>query len=159
MVAVDVCLRSCNATLPKPLAAMAPADAADALLSRAGIGWTRRLAHELDRRLHKQLLKRFVEIWGLSNAAAAGIFQVSRHAFAKWLAQDPLPIGCLPSQTSSPPRSSSSATSSMIASLPSSAAGLRLSADVRCSTSPPQGEPRRFSKPCASMFDLRRVQP
>jgi hypothetical protein len=71
------------------LAAMTPADAADALLSRAGISWTRRLTHELDRRLHKQPLKRFVEIWGLSNAAAAEIFGVSRQAFAKWLAQGP----------------------------------------------------------------------
>jgi hypothetical protein len=68
---------------------MDPADAADALLSRAGVGWTRRLANELDRRLQRQPLERFVEIWGLSNAAAAQIFGISRQAFAKWVAQGP----------------------------------------------------------------------
>jgi hypothetical protein len=71
------------------LAGMSPADAADTLLARAGAAWTRRLAGELDRRLHREPLGRFVEIWGLSNASAARLFGVSRQAFAKWLAQGP----------------------------------------------------------------------
>ncbi|MGH7804159.1 MAG: hypothetical protein ACREQJ_07405, partial [Candidatus Binatia bacterium] len=54
-----------------------------------GVGWARRLRRELDRRLQTEPLERFVQAWGLSNAAAAEIFGVSRQAFAKWLAQAP----------------------------------------------------------------------
>jgi len=68
---------------------MKPADAADALVSKAGAMWVRRLANELDRRLQRQPVERFVEVWGLSNAAAARLFGVSRQAFAKWIKQGP----------------------------------------------------------------------
>lgn len=68
---------------------MSPAEAADALLSRAGSDWARRLADELDRRLQTQPLEHFVDAWGLPKASAARLFGVSRQAFAKWLVQGP----------------------------------------------------------------------
>lgn len=89
------CAMGRRGSVEAALAAMNPADAADAVLSRAGVGWARRLTNEIDRRLHRQPLERFVELWGLSNASAAQIFGISRQAFAKWVAQGP-PVERMP---------------------------------------------------------------
>jgi hypothetical protein len=65
-------------------------DAAAALVaSEVGADWTRRFVDELGRRVRSEPLERIVELWGLSNAAAARMFGVSRQAFTKWLNAGP----------------------------------------------------------------------
>jgi len=44
---------------------------------------------ELDRAVRSQPLEQFVDLWGLSNAAAARVFGISRQAFSKWLTNGP----------------------------------------------------------------------
>jgi len=64
---------------------LSPQDAAAALLATSDPQWTRQLVDELDRAVRTAPLERFTELWGLSNSAAAAVFEVSRQAFAKWL--------------------------------------------------------------------------
>ncbi len=68
---------------------MSPEDAATLLASRSDPSWRRRFVDELDRTVRTDPLERFVELWGLSNAAAARVFGVSRQAFSKWLRGGP----------------------------------------------------------------------
>ena len=68
---------------------MSPTEAAAAVLAEQDHEWTRSLVDELDRAVRSQPLERFVDLWGLSNAAAARVFGVSRQAFSKWLANGP----------------------------------------------------------------------
>ena len=68
---------------------MSPAEAAAVVLAEKDQEWTRRLVDELDRAVRTEPLERFVDLWALSNAAAARIFGVSRQAFSKWLSNGP----------------------------------------------------------------------
>lgn len=68
---------------------MSPTEAAAAVLAEQDHAWTRSLVDELDRAVRSQPLERLVDLWGLSNAATARIFGVSRQAFSRWLANGP----------------------------------------------------------------------
>ena len=89
---------------------LTPRAAADLVSTEADVAWARRFVDELDRRVRSEPLERILELWGLSNAAAARMFGVSRQAFGKWLSGN--------------------------GSLPSSDAKLRLWVAGPCSTSP-----------------------
>ncbi len=64
---------------------MTPEAAAATVAATADPDWTRRFVDALDRTVRTAPLERFVELWGLSNSAAASVFGVSRQAFSKWL--------------------------------------------------------------------------
>ena len=85
MVAVDNGLRE-NGPMDLPAA---PEELAGELADSADLEWLRELVDILDRRVRTDPLDRLVELWGLSNAAAARLFGVSRQAFSKWLSNGP----------------------------------------------------------------------
>jgi hypothetical protein len=85
MVAVDNRLRE-NEGVDIPAA---PRELARELAENADLEWLRELVDILDRRVRTEPLERLIELWGLSNAAAARLFGISRQAFAKWLAKGP----------------------------------------------------------------------
>jgi len=66
-----------------------PEEAAARLIATSDPAWARRFVDELDRTVRTEPLERFIELWGLSNAAAAKVFGVSRQAFSKWLQNGP----------------------------------------------------------------------
>jgi len=68
---------------------LSPSEAADAVSSEADPSWTRQFVDALDRRVRAKPLERILSLWGLSNAAAARMFGVSRQAFSKWLHNGP----------------------------------------------------------------------
>jgi hypothetical protein len=68
---------------------LTPDAAADLVSTEVDAVWARHFVDELDRRVRSEPLQRIVELWGLSNAAAARMFGVSRQAFGKWLAAGP----------------------------------------------------------------------
>jgi len=68
---------------------LTPRAAADLVSTEADVAWARRFVDELDRRVRSEPLERILELWGLSNAAAARMFGVSRQAFGKWLSTGP----------------------------------------------------------------------
>ncbi len=68
---------------------MTPKAAAASIAATADPDWTRRFVDELDRAVRTNPLERLIELWGLSNAAAARVFGVSRQAFSKWLSAGP----------------------------------------------------------------------
>jgi hypothetical protein len=137
---------------------MTPEEAA-AILSQSDPAWTRRLVDELDRAIRTEPLERFTELWGLSNAAAARIFGVSRQAFSKWL-------------RTGPPAARSAAVADLAAAtdlldryvrrerIP---AVVRRSAPVLDGNSlldlAAAGDTRTVAESVSAMFDLRRVQP
>ncbi|HEX9645282.1 MAG TPA: hypothetical protein VGC11_14925 [Acidimicrobiia bacterium] len=71
------------------LTRLTPAAAAAAVLRDADPAWARRFVDELDRAVRTEPLVRLIELWGLSNVAAARIFGVSRQAFTRWLRNGP----------------------------------------------------------------------
>jgi hypothetical protein len=68
---------------------LTPRAAADLVSTEADVAWARRFVDELDRRVRSEPLDRILELWGLSNAAAARTFGVSRQAFGKWRSTGP----------------------------------------------------------------------
>lgn len=68
---------------------LSPTEAAERLLAEADDTWARRFVDAFDRRLRTEPLERFLELWDLSQSAAARIFGVSRQAVSKWLAAGP----------------------------------------------------------------------
>ncbi len=66
-----------------------PDAAAERVLAAADETWARRFLEELDRQVRTSPLERLTSLWGLSNAAAARVFGVSRQAFSKWLVNGP----------------------------------------------------------------------
>jgi len=104
-------------------------------------------------------LERFVQLWGLSNAAAAKVFGVSRQAFSKWLQNGP------PSARSGAIADLSLATELLDryvkreripAVVRRSAESLGNSTLLEIATS---GDTRTVAEAATEMFDLRRIQP
>jgi hypothetical protein len=85
MVAVDIRLRD-NDVMDT---SVAPDELARELVGSADADWLRDLVDALDKEVRTGPLARLTSLWGLSNAAAARIFGVSRQAFSKWLASGP----------------------------------------------------------------------
>ena len=145
--------------MAQALNTMTPKVAAATIAAAADPEWTRRFVDELDRTVRTEPLERFVELWGLSNSAAAAVFGVSRQAFSKWL------------KTGAP-----SDRAGAVADLAAATDGLdryvkreRIPAVVR-RPSPmlsdrslldlaSDGETHRVAEAVDQMFDLRRVQP
>ncbi len=138
---------------------MEPEAAAAVVADRADAEWTRRFVDELDRAVRTDPLERFIELWGLSNAAAAKIFGVSRQAFSKWLRSGP------PSARASAIADLSAATDLLdryvkrdripaVVRRDAPMLGDRSLLDVAA-----QGNTAAVADAVASMFDLRRIQP
>jgi len=85
MVAIDIQLRD-NDHMDTSID---PAVLARDLVESADVEWLRDLVDALDREVRVAPLDRLLSLWGLSNAAAARLFGVSRQAFSKWLADGP----------------------------------------------------------------------
>lgn len=66
-----------------------PLELAHELADSGDVAWVRELVDALDREVRRRPLERVISLWGLSNAAAARLFGVSRQAFSKWLAKGP----------------------------------------------------------------------
>ena len=79
----------CDMTNTLDLTNLTPDAAAALVASEVDADWTRRFVDELDRKVRSEPLERIVALWGLSNAAAARMFGVSRQAFTKWLNTGP----------------------------------------------------------------------
>ena len=142
-----------------PITDLSPADAATALAARGGSEWTRQLIDELDRAVRTDPLDRFVTLWGLSNAAAARVFGVSRQAFSKWRTTGP------PAMRSAAVADLASATDLLdryvkreripaVVRRPAEQLGGRSLLDIA-----ELGETRAVLECVAAMFDLRRTQP
>ena len=143
----------------RPLSAMTPEDAAAEVAASADAQWTRRFLDELDRTVRKAPLERFVELWGLSNAAAAMVFGVSRQAFSKWLRAGPpaaraAAIGDLAAATDLLDRYVKRERIPAVVRRPAPMLGDRSLLDIAS-----EGETRRVLEAVETMFDLRRVQP
>ncbi|MCL1599278.1 MAG: hypothetical protein M3094_08850 [Actinomycetia bacterium] len=138
---------------------LSPRDAAEALVAAADSQWTRQLVDELDRRVRTEPLERFTELWGLSNAAAASVFGVSRQAFAKWLTRG------VPASRSDAVADIAAATDLLdryvrreripaVVRRPAGMLGGRSLLEVAA-----EGDTAAVLEAVSSMFDLRRVQP
>ncbi|GBD84861.1 hypothetical protein BMS3Abin02_01255 [bacterium BMS3Abin02] len=138
---------------------LSPADAAERILEEADEDWARRFVAAFDRRLRTGPLDRFLELWDLSQSAAARIFGVSRQAFSKWL-------------TGSPPASRAAAIADLAAAteiLDRYVKRERIPAVVRRPAPvlgdrsllelASDGQTRDVLEAVRAMFDLRRVQP
>ena len=138
---------------------MSPADAAAAVIAAQDQDWTRRLVDELDRAVRVQPLERFVELWGLSNAAAARVFGVSRQAFSKWLVNGP------PASRSEAVADLATATDLLDRYVKRERipAVVRRPAVILGDTSllelAASGNMREIADAVSAMFDLRRIQP
>lgn len=63
---------------------LAPGEAARLLTQHADDAWLAELQRSLDRELARVDLDRILAVWGLSQADAAGLFNVTRQAIGKW---------------------------------------------------------------------------
>lgn len=147
----------CDMTIP--LTELSPAEAAASLATGGGSEWTRQLIDELDRAVRTDPLDRLVTLWGLSNAATARIFGVSRQAFSKW-------------RKNGPPVARTAAIADLAAAtdlLDRYVKRERIPAVVRRKAErlgnrslleiAQRGDTRAVADHVAEMFDLRRVQP
>ena len=66
---------------------LSPRAAADAVAALGDDGWTRQFLSELQAQVHSDSLARVMSAWGLSSAATARVFGVTRQAVGKWRAQ------------------------------------------------------------------------
>jgi len=142
-----------------PLTEMTPEEAAAVLARDADTAWTRRFVDELDRAVRTEPLERFVELWGLSNAAAARLFGVSRQAFSKWLRTGPpaarsTAVADLAAATDMLDRYVKRERIPAVVRRPASNLGDRSMIDLIA-----DGETRTVRDAVAAMFDLRRIQP
>jgi len=142
-----------------PLTEMTPEEAAAVLARDADEAWTRRFVDELDRAVRTEPLERFVELWGLSNAAAARLFGVSRQAFSKWLRTGPpaarsTAVADLAAATDMLDRYVKRERIPAVVRRPASNLGDRSMIDLIA-----DGETRTVRDAVAAMFDLRRIQP
>jgi hypothetical protein len=142
-----------------PITELTPADAAASLAERGGSEWTRQLVDELDRAVRTDPLDRFVRLWGLSNAAAARVFGVSRQAFSKWRTAGPPAIRAgsvadLASATDLLDRYVKRERIPAVVRRPAEQFGGRSLLDIA-----EEGDTRALLEHVATMFDLRRTQP
>jgi len=142
-----------------PLTEMTPEEAAAVLARDADEAWTRRFVDELDRAVRTEPLERFVELWGLSNAAAARLFGISRQAFSKWLRTGPpaarsTAVADLAAATDMLDRYVKRERIPAVVRRPASNLGDRSMIDLIA-----DGETRTVRDAVAAMFDLRRIQP
>jgi hypothetical protein len=138
---------------------MTPRDAAATITASADADWTRQLVDELDRAVRTDPLERFVELWGLSNSAAATVFGVSRQAFSKWL-KTGVPAGRADATADLATatdlldryvkRERIPAVVRRVAPMLENRSLLDLASD---------GDTRRVAEAVEQMFDLRRIQP
>lgn len=138
---------------------MSPPDAAALVLAKQDQEWTRSLVDELDRAVRTEPLERFAELWGLSNAAAARVFGVSRQAFSKWLSNGPPPsrsdaVADLATATDLLDRYVKRERIPAVVRRPAPLLGDASLLDLALS-----GDTRGVAEAVATMFDLRRVQP
>jgi hypothetical protein len=68
---------------------VSPKDVAETLAATHDRAWIRLVVSYLDQSLQKTPLDRLITLWDLSAAEAAGLFGVSRQAFAKWQQSGP----------------------------------------------------------------------
>jgi hypothetical protein len=138
---------------------MSPIEVAALVLAERDQEWTRRLVDELDRAVRTEPLERFVDLWALSNAAAARIFGVSRQAFSKWLSNGP------PASRSGAVADLATATDLLdryvkrerIAAVVRRPAPLL--GDLSLLEVAAAGDTQAVADAVVSMFDLRRIQP
>jgi hypothetical protein len=122
-------------------------------------GWLRQVADELDRAVRTQPLERLTTLWGLSNAEASRMFDVSRQAFSKWLEKG------VPSERATAVADLDAATNildrklkreripAVVRRAAPSLSGKSLY-DIAC-----EGRHREVLDAVTKMFDLRRIQP
>jgi len=121
--------------------------------------WLREVTDELDRAVRTSPLERLTRLWGLSNAEAARMFDVSRQAFSKWFEHG------IPSARAPAVADLDSATNILDRKLKRE----RIPAVVRRAASSLGGKSlyemacehrhREVREAVMEMFDLRRVQP
>jgi hypothetical protein len=145
--------------MTQALNTMTPKAAAATIVATADPDWTRQFVDELDRTVRTDPLERFVELWGLSNSAAASVFGVSRQAFSKWLKTG------VPTARADAVADLSAATDVLDRYVKRERipAVVRRNAPMLGEKSlldlASDGETRRVAKAVEQMFDLRRVQP
>lgn len=155
MVAIDIRLRE-DESMDLPTA---PTELARELSESADQEWLRELVDLLDRHLRADPLERLVVLWGLSNAAAARLFGVSRQAFSKWLSKGP------PADRSDDIASVATITDTLDRYVKRERipAVVRRTSELLDSRSIIEaleaGEYSKTSRAVVSMLDLRRIQP
>jgi hypothetical protein len=144
-----------NTALPN----VSPKDAAETLAATHDRAWIRSVVSYLDQSLQKTPLDRLITLWGLSAAEAAGLFGVSRQAFAKW-------------QQSAPPSDRSLAIATLADATDLLERHLKreripvvvrrraeLTGDKSLIELAQQGKYAKVLAAVRAMFDLRRIQP
>jgi hypothetical protein len=145
--------------MTQALNTMTPRAAAAKIAAAADPDWTRQFVDELDRAVRTDPLERFVELWGLSNSAAASVFGVSRQAFSKWL-KTGVPtaradaVADLAAATDLLDRYVKRERIPAVIRRPAPVLGNNSLLDLAS-----DGETRRVAEAVEQMFDLRRVQP
>ena len=145
--------------MTQALNTMTPKAAAATIAAAADPDWTRQFVDELDRTVRTDPLERFVELWGLSNSAAAGVFGVSRQAFSKWL-KTGVPVvrtdavADLAAATDLLDRYVKRERIRAVVRRPAPVLGDGSLLDLASN-----GQTRRVAEAVEQMFDLRRVQP
>lgn len=137
-----------------------PKDVAEDLIRNApDQGWLRELTDVLDRRVRTEPLERFTELWGLSGAEAARVFDVSRQAFAKWLrngvpAERTVAVADLTAATEILDHRVKRERIPAVVRRKADVLGGRSLYEMGC-----EGRHRELLEAVQAMFDLRRVQP
>lgn len=145
--------------MAQALNTMTPKVAAATIAAAADPEWTRRFVDELDRTVRTEPLERFVELWGLSNSAAASVFGVSRQAFSKWLktgapSARAEAVADLAATTDRLDRYVKRERIPAVVRRPAPILGDRSLLDLAS-----DGETRKVAEAVEAMFDLRGVQP
>lgn len=123
------------------------------------LAWLREVVDELDRAVRTSPLERLTELWGLSNAEAARMFEVSRQAFSKWfengIPSDRAPaVADLDAATNILDRKLKRERIPAVVRRPSPSLGGKSLYEMAC-----EGRHREVREAVVEMFDLRRVQP
>lgn len=138
---------------------LSPSEAAAQVSAGADGAWARSFLDELDHRVRGEPLERLVVLWGLSGAAAARLFGVSRQAFAKWLHAGPPAertpqVADLAASTEIMARYLKRERIPAVVRRPAPALGGRSLLELA-----QEGRTAEVLRHVRAMFDLRRVQP
>lgn len=139
--------------------ARSPAAVAARLSAAHDRTWLREVVTQLDVTLQRSALDRLIALWGISSAEAAGIFGVSRQAFAKWLQAGPPAdrapaIAALDDATELLARHLKRERIPAVVRRPAVLTGERSLLQMAAA-----GEHEQLLGAVRTMFDLRRVQP